>query len=519
VRNEILLLTLLIGSSGGAALAVAADPAGQQSRIDDLIAQLGSKNYRLREAATKNLDAIGEAALEPLRKAVNNPDMEIADRAASLVTSIEQRAENARLIAPTYVDLTLKDSPVEYAVAELAKKSGYPIAVAGDKSKLAGRKVTLETGKVPFWKAFEMLCEKAEIDFAQPVVAVNPAQTVIGQGKVIRTISVGQTSDSGISLVDGKPKSAPMHVEGAVRIRAVDNADLRARFGAVPEGEIPLFLAMQAEPKIQVVQVIGVRIDQAIDNNDQRLTQSMVVSGPQWPADELDIMERQRQLKAQALGRAGADRQTGTARMKRGEKASESIKELHGVVSLKIRTGAEELAAVENIMKAKGQSAKGKFDATLKIIELKTLADGDVEIGIELQHPQEIQPVRNGNPGLQLNGNLQINGNVQIQIAPAPPNGGLPPVPVVLQGAANYNNFGLELIDAKGAPIKLAKLLLTRCQIQVVQAFQGDVAVRTTVATMAFHPERDQEAAKLVFRGTRLTSVDVPFVLNDVPVK
>ena len=94
--------------------------------------------------------------------------MEIASRATALIAKIEQRAENARLLAPTYVELNLKEATVDDAIAELSKKSGYNIILGGDKTKMSDRRVTLETGRVPFWKAFDMLCQKAGLVEAAP---------------------------------------------------------------------------------------------------------------------------------------------------------------------------------------------------------------------------------------------------------------------------------------------------------------------------------------------------------------
>jgi hypothetical protein len=579
VRNDLTLLTLLIGIGAGIVVAAPAEPPSQATRIAELINQLGSRNYRERDVATKELDAIGAPAMEALRNAAKDPDMEIADRAAALVLKFEQRAENARLIAPTFVELTLKDSPVEYAVAELSRKSGYTISIVGDKSKLAGRKVTLETGKVPFWKALEMLCEKAELDESdlapqpvssavptiqrapiqkaappvpakpieappaplkapqgfsvdQPVadeapkkepvpappaagpapIPLNPAQPAPAQplqGAAVRVLKVRRPVDgAAIELVDGKPNAAPTHVEGAVRIRAVDSADLRSRYAPV-EGEFSVLLEVRAEPKIQLIQILGVKVDKAIDNNDQRLEQSMVASGANQPGNGARLPLRT--VNGLQANPGSIHRQIVAAQLKQGPKAAKSIVELRGVVSLKVRTGAEELAAVENILQAKGQSSKSKFDVTLKIRDVKTATNGDIEIEVELQHPQEIQPVGNA-----FNGALQLNGNVQIQIAPAPANGAPPPppVPVLLQGGAVSginNGLGLELIDGKGASVKFVRLQQTQVQV-------GPNG-RTTVATLTYHPEKDQEATKLAFKGTRLTDVDVPFVLKDVPAK
>src|SRR5262249_51991897 len=139
-----------------AALAVAAKPPSAE-QIDKIIAQLGSSNFRQRVAATKELEALGEPALAALQKAMTNEDIEVANRSAALLDRITNRLENTRRLEPTYVDLTFKDTPVEEAVAELAKQSGVTISVGGDKSKLAQRRVTLESGRIPFWAALSKL--------------------------------------------------------------------------------------------------------------------------------------------------------------------------------------------------------------------------------------------------------------------------------------------------------------------------------------------------------------------------
>ena len=162
-----ILLSLALGLCLGTALAVPTDrPApvnADAERIGKLIEQLGNGRFAVREAATKELDAIGEAALPALKKAATSTDREVAQRATALVEKISKRGENARLSAPTVVELSFKDTPVPEAVAELSKKSGYPIVLGGDVAKLNDRKVTLETGKVPFWTALRMLCDAADL--------------------------------------------------------------------------------------------------------------------------------------------------------------------------------------------------------------------------------------------------------------------------------------------------------------------------------------------------------------------
>jgi hypothetical protein len=175
-----LLLALILLFGLGSTLALQADRAKpNKERIGDLIARLGSRSFAQRQQASKNLDAIGVPALEALRKATTSPDMEISRRARDLVDRIEKRAEAALLLAPTRVHLVCKDLPVADAVAQLAKQSKFDIKIHPNaKVKLAKRTITLNTGKVTFWEAFDQLCEKAGLlETSAPVGATVPAWT------------------------------------------------------------------------------------------------------------------------------------------------------------------------------------------------------------------------------------------------------------------------------------------------------------------------------------------------------
>lgn len=630
------LLTLIVGLGIGTVMAVPVSPDSDKNKIGQLIAQLGSTNFRERESANKELDAIGEHALEELRKAAKNSDMEIASRAAALITKIEQRAENARLLAPTYIELNLKDATIDDAIAELSKKSGYNIIVGGDKTKMSDRRVTLATGRVTFWKAFDMLCQKAglvEADantpFAadadpflpvppvqvqplpiriQPIKPINikpiqvkpiqvkplpaqkpaedkpadrpaqdkpveapkppqgfnaeqpaqqreevppqraqPAQPAQAQpiqiapavmpvqGGAIGGRRPPQVGNGVLTIVvvDGKPTNAAGDFESAIRIRAVNDANLFGNYGPIPDGEVGMLLEVKPEPKIQIQQILGVKIDKAVDNHDQVLSATMV-SGIIGGSADLDIQQRiqlkqlqiqaQGQVQVQIGGRAAPYNPNGTyygnsyvpARLKKGEKDPKSLKEVRGTVTVKMRTGIEELAAVENILKAKGQTVKGKGETTLKIVDVSEAVNGEITLQVELQFSNEVQP----QPGQRgpVQQPLPANGGIRIQVAPAQ---AVPPAPIPPpQNAPNangaavapavYNALGLDLLDARGQGLQLIRMT-TRNQYVGTQ--------RTASATIVFKPQKDQEGAKLVFRGSRAATIDVPFLLKDVVLK
>jgi uncharacterized protein (TIGR03067 family) len=65
----------------------------EAQRIVGLIQQLGDDELEKREAASKELEAIGEPALAALRKAASSEDAEVRRRAESVIEALRVRAE------------------------------------------------------------------------------------------------------------------------------------------------------------------------------------------------------------------------------------------------------------------------------------------------------------------------------------------------------------------------------------------------------------------------------------------
>ena len=58
--------------------------------MDRIVARLGSDTFRDRETATRELDALGAAALDALRRAAGSTDPETRRRAADLIERINR---------------------------------------------------------------------------------------------------------------------------------------------------------------------------------------------------------------------------------------------------------------------------------------------------------------------------------------------------------------------------------------------------------------------------------------------
>jgi hypothetical protein len=313
--------------------------AEQQKRIDELIKQLGADGFDEREQAQKELEKIGPVALESLRKAAKSPEAEVARRATDLVARLEELLKSGKPLAPKKVNLKLKDVSVVDAVAELSKQSGYPIQVGGDKAKLAGRKVTLETGETSFWEAFDQLCHKAGLVEAARDPNLPPGA---------------------LHVVDGTPAPTPTSYAGALRVRVVPDSVQRK------DGVAEFMLEMAIEPRFRQPKVLGAaRIETALDDDGKPL------AGLEAPSQKPAL------LRAPAAVKLG-DRKT--------------LRELSGSVMFETVL-AEKVLAIDDVAKSAGKSVKNDEGQSLRLDSYTKQGNGDVTIRVTLTKPvQRNQP-------------------------------------------------------------------------------------------------------------------------------
>jgi hypothetical protein len=206
MRNTLVVAALAFGLGLGvvAALPAPAAPAPDTAPVAKLIEQLGSSDFEERDRATKALDAVGEPALDALRKAAeSHPEAEVRMRAGLLVKAIETRTVNSTVLAPRKVHLVYKDTPLPEAVADFSKKSGYAITLNDPENKLRDRKITLDTGEVPFWEALDLFCAKAGL------VEANVNQVRPIGGPIRRGGPVIQPVPLPVQPPDKAPQQAP----------------------------------------------------------------------------------------------------------------------------------------------------------------------------------------------------------------------------------------------------------------------------------------------------------------------
>jgi hypothetical protein len=467
-------------------------PTSQTQRIDALIEQLGSGRFQERNAAQKELETIGLPALEQLKKTLQAADPEINRRAAELVRKIQEKKNTAEVLAAKNVHLRVKEVPVLDAVAELAKLSGYPLQVMGDKTKVAAKLVTLDTGSVPFWKALDALGAEAGLVEQQAASAVEMNQPGLGvqiQGFPIPLQAIQGTIHMGDQ--PGGPTEIRLYPRSKKNPSASYSGSVRFRAEAAPGNgrDYGLRLEASAEPRLQGFTLVGApTISKAIDDQGQKL--AVVAEAKKEDADEVP-------LQGVIIGGLNGA-MTMTARQQRvplyfnaGDKRSKALKELSGSVTAQVMGPREPLITLNNVLKAAGESVKDKNGATMRLIAIEKTGGGDYKAQVFM----EDRTAQNGIGGIVINN----NGAVRIR------------KPLILGGVMESQGLP-DLVDAQGNKYIIHNTPSRRLNI--------NNGISTQEITIIYSPQNGQgEPERLVLYGSRPITVTVPFSFENIPLE
>ena len=116
------------------------------------IGLLGSKDYKERERASKDLAALGERALPELNAALQQSESPEVQRRIEVIVD---RLKAERLLRPSRVSIDCKDAPFKVVMADLCKQAGYEYRDGGN----AASTITLKLVEAPFWEAMVAISE------------------------------------------------------------------------------------------------------------------------------------------------------------------------------------------------------------------------------------------------------------------------------------------------------------------------------------------------------------------------
>ncbi len=134
--------------------AVFADGPAAPSSVEQLIRQLGSRDFKVRDAATRALAALGADALPALQKGRATDDPEVRRRLDEIIPPLER----AITLAPRRVTLHMTNRPLKDVLAEIGKQTGYKLLAEGnvENDKTVH---TFHFDKVSFWEALDKVGE------------------------------------------------------------------------------------------------------------------------------------------------------------------------------------------------------------------------------------------------------------------------------------------------------------------------------------------------------------------------
>jgi hypothetical protein len=436
-------------------------PAGKahEEAAARLVRQLGSRKYSEREAAARQLEALGEPALPALRRVVSSGDLEVRRRAESLIARIEQRAETARLLAGRRVRLVYKNTSPLNALDELAARTGFDLRIDG--TPPAERPITLDTGETTPWEALRQFCRAAGLS----ELGLQPDEDLAG---------------STIRLTAERVEAPPTHLAGAVRFRALPLVSAKE----APAGARGFLLEATPEPGMPWLGVAGVRITRALDDRGQRLSQpALANAGPPLPPRPPDRPRAWDALSGQPVA-APVDRRALPVWLVPGKQPATRLREVQGRLVAQVPV-SRQLLAVDNVLKAEGKTIEGTQGQSLKILKATRTAES-LRLHVRLKR-------------------LGSGGTV-FQVTRTPKG------TLVMRGGQNGPPFGFALQDAGGSLLPL----LTSRQLYLPNHGGGGLVMefQLTFALKSGQPLPE----RLVCRGPVPTLLEVPFTLRDVPL-
>lgn len=128
--------------------------------IEQWIEQLGSKEFAVREAAIQALTQRGPLALTALRKARDHADAEVRRRVSELLPTLGKSIA----LTPKRVSMRLSRQPLNKAVDEIVRQTGYKIEVQPDPDH-DKQVYDFHFDQVTFWEALDQVCESADLMF------------------------------------------------------------------------------------------------------------------------------------------------------------------------------------------------------------------------------------------------------------------------------------------------------------------------------------------------------------------
>ena len=453
-----------------------------------------------REKAARDLEALGPPALKALKTARASADEEVRARAKVISDRIELAERSRRLLEAPKLSFMFAEYPLDLAITEFAKQTGLQVSYSPGPGADAKRKITLDTGPLPYWEAVHAFFKAAGLteDGPFPEPAEKKTDTPADQVErlqararmqVLRTrLSPRQMAvQFSIRLTDGETK-LPAIRDRALRIRALPATFAGNKYDDV-KGELTLHLDVDPTPTLNLQDIVGVEVRHAAAEDGRPLAAAYPDLEPVAPLDYAFTGRAQLMLIEDGFIQGATPDQQVQVVLKTAGLRPRALSELSGVIVARVLTPPEPLVTVEKLLDAKGQTA-AEDGYSLTVVAIDERAGNKIGVRARLT----TTPMRE-----DLNFPVLIKGQARQFIN------------IVREIEVPSGVKGFEVRTADGKPVPNATTTMVR----------GTSAggFNQTEVLILFPKPGDKIAdLHLAYTARRSALVELPFTLKDVPV-
>lgn len=429
--------------------------AGQPADLDLLVKKLGSDRFAEREAATRELDALGPTALAALDLAVQTGDLEIGRRATLLAQRIRDRQARSRLQKGLPLRMDPRPVSVAQAVAGVAQRSGNALLLDSDFA--IDRKWTAPAQEMVFWDLLEHLCK----DYGLGELLDDDDARLI-PGKLV--------------LVKTPPRPWPTHVQGAVRLRALPH-----EIQNLGKGDPAFALEVAVEPSLTWNGLSACRLTRVLDDQGQVLVHPEPQSAAP-PVDPKTLILPIWTGRGWTFVPLMGYRSVVSLRLERGQKPARKLQLVEGIATLRVQV-KDPVLVLEKALAAPGKAFSNLAGERLTVLEIEDKEEvGQVRLRVRVE-------------------NYLRADDLASQVVRVRPGF------VAWRGPVDLLAANLTLEDSDG-----------RAWLLTSHTHQSGPENAVDCLLTFERPPQAGGSPRLVLSRSRITALDVPFTLKDIPL-
>lgn len=315
---------------------------------EKLIQQLADRNFKVRQAAARAIQALGPEGLPALRKAKDHPDPEVRRRIAKWIPEFELAAA----VAPKKVTLNLVNQPMSLAIEELARQTGYRVEFDRQDRRMQ-KPCTVQVNKVTFWEALDKVCQQAGLVPSPERPQANALSLVFSEEvtphvayhRSFRIAATGFMYHRNYSVRRevrfGKPR----------RIRA--NGTRPNEEELASSESLQLDLNIQAEPRLAVAAIGQPVLTKAVDDQNHSLIERKQDEARLMTEDPLMRFGMRRLRREFAL-----EMHAGPISLLPPAKGAHTVRWIRGFIPIYLEKDEKTIVLFADIWKARGKKTK-----------------------------------------------------------------------------------------------------------------------------------------------------------------